>query len=210
MDIRIPGRTKSKVGSIEWKTTINFVGLEEEKSAISGVLPVVIALAVIVGVIAKFAVFDRYQRLWNRESEARALTAELEAETQALDDSKSLTDRFYHFTWSQMNDEEVNRTDRIKAARLVSFISSNLKGVRSYSVSGQILSVQVLADSLQSISRVVSNLENRPIVDSCTVQTAQTGSFENEANGDVEALLVVYLNNKDQLAKEEDTEANDQ
>ena len=148
---------------------------------------------------SKFAVIDRYNRLWAKQAEATLLAEELEQDMAALDHAKNLKERFYHFTWTQMSEEENNRMSRTRIADLVTYISSQLKGVRSYTVSGDVLSVGVIADSLQSISRVAGELEKRKIVESANVQTARTGSFEETASGDVEAQMVIYIRSQDQL-----------
>lgn len=208
MNVRLAGIFKKKKETTSLKTGINFIGVEEDKSAVSTILPIVITLVVAAILFSKFAVIDRYHRLWEKEAENRALAAELEKDNAALNKAKSLTERFYHFTWTQMDDEEVGRMSRVRVADLVTYITSQMAGVRSYTVSGDVLNVQVMADSLQSISRVAGELGKRKIVEGVTVQTARTGSFEEADSGIVEAQLVIYIRTQDELSEMKKQEAN--
>ena len=199
MNVRFAGFGKRKAEPAALNTTINFIGIEDKKASASGMLPIALALLLAAVLFSKFAVIDRYNRLWAKQAEALALAEELEGDQAALDKAKDLKERFYHFTWTQMSDEENNRMSRKRVADLVTYISSQLKGVRSYTISGNVLNVGVIADSLQSISRVAGELENRKIVESATVQTARTGIFEANESGEVEAQMVIYIRSRDQL-----------
>ncbi len=200
-NVRFAGMTK-KPTEETLKTTINFVDAGENKRGLPAFVPALVIGVLLLGVFSKFAIIDRYHDLHVRQARANELKSQLVANQSTTAQSKKMEDYFYHYTWSQMDDEELNRTSRTKVAKLVKFISTQLVGVHSYSISGSQLNVDVQAASLQSINSLVLKLEKRPLVDSCTVQTAKSNSPDKGVENIVEAQLVIHLASFDKTPAE--------
>ena len=178
------------------KRYINFMTAEEKPSNTKYIVPAVAAGVVIVALFSKFAVYDRFERVAREEARVLRLEKEIDEGLKTISGSESLSEEYYHYTWSDMTEEEIERPGRSEVAELVSFIGQNTEGVKSYTISGQDLNVVIAAHSLESLSRLVSEVKTSPIVESATVQMAQSGP-ETEAAGDnVDARLIVHLHKK--------------
>ena len=185
------------------KTSINFVGIEEEKTNWPRFIQLIVTVVIIFVAFSKLAVYDRFERLWREEAKVEDLRREFEQEAAEIQSAKDMSDRYYHYTWSQMSDEEVSRVSRTKIAKLVSEIGEQIRGVTSYTLSEQSLQVNIKADSLESISKLAWSLEKKAMVESVSVQMAQTASFERNTSGEVDAKLVIYIKSRQKKDSEE-------
>lgn len=171
------------------KDAINFIGVGDTptnwKFAAPGIAVIVIAAVV----FSKFAVVDRYQKLWNAQAKVAYQNQLLNEGYQKLKDSEELLNRYGHYTWSYMSEEERTRRSRVEVADLVKFIATQVMSVNSFSLTGDRLSVNISAPSLESISRLSMELERRNMVDSTSMPSAQTTLTDSG----VDAQLVVYL-----------------
>ena len=64
--------------------------------------------------------------------------------------------------------------------------------IRSWSVSENVLTVEIGGPSLESLNLLAKTLEDNPIVNSCAITTANKDS-QSQAAGEVLAKLIVYL-----------------
>lgn len=191
----------------ELKTTINFIDVDEKESSWSLAVPGILLIAVAAALFSKFAVVDRYGRLWEAEAEVSRLQAELDDGMEKIQASKELSDRFYHYTWSGMSEEEIDRTSRVDVAELVQYISTQVMSVNSYTLTGDQLTVNLTAPTLESISRLSVDVEERPIVGSCSMPTAQTNMSDTDYTDGVDAQIVVYIRTGSEIAGGERSES---
>ena len=195
------------------KTTINFVGIEKKESPWKLAVPAVILVLVGTVLFARFAVIARFERLWAAEAEVSRLQSQMREGMEIIANSKELSERYYHYTWSGMTEEETGRTSRVDVADLITFIGSQCQGIRSCVLSGQVLSVNITADSLESISRIGSAIEERQIVKRCSTQTAQRDTLDMDtgaATNSVDAALTIYIRTKSEIAEAAASEAQEQ
>lgn len=217
------------------KTTINFVGINEKQE--NWLLAIPFSILIIIGAVlfARFGVVKPLNSLNEARSEVSELQAQYDADVAIIEGSSELDAEFYHYTWTDMTEEENDRLSRILVAQLAGQIGNRVKAIGAYSLSGDVLTVNITADSLESISRLAMDIQDNDIVESCSVQTAQTvdtkdiiysPQAENESgeaaadtdndlqsktvnvSQTVDAQLVIYLKNySDMEEDEENTEA---
>ncbi len=179
------------------KTTINFIDVGEPKRDQNGILPYAVFALLAVLLFCKFAVIDRYARLWDAQSRAESLQKELDAGFEKMYATDETADQYYHYTWSGMNEEELKRASRVDVAQLVQYISTRVSSVNSYTLVGDQLTVNITAPSLESIGRLTREVEKRSIVESCSMPSAQTGLTGQESANGVDAQLVIYIRSSD-------------
>lgn len=186
---------KKKGAREAYKTSINFVGINETHENWALAVPFSILIIIVAIIISKFAVVDRYARLWEKQAEAERLESELEEGTLRLSESSELTEQFYHYTYSLMTEAERESISRVKIASIIYYIGTQGHEVGSYSVTEDVLTVNILAPTLESVSVLQTNLEKRDLVESVYTQTAQT---EDNTDGNMtkQATVVIRLINK--------------
>jgi hypothetical protein len=186
-------KTQNTTETVALKTTINFVGVEEKETNVKNVVAASILVVVCAVIFSKFAVIDRYNALMNEQAKVTQLEAEMNQGLATINESKALYDQYNHYTWSSMHEDEVERVSRVKIAKLVDNISSKVTSVNSFTVSDDLLTVNITAPALSTISKLAMGVEAERIVESCNVSTAQTNTEEEKSTNGVEAQLLVYI-----------------
>ena len=83
---------------------------------------------------------------------------------------------------------------RERAPEVVGQFAPADPAARAWSVSGNILTVEVTGSSLEQMNQLARQMEQDPIVDSCTITTANKDSKVQAKTGDIVlAKLIVYL-----------------
>lgn len=186
------------------KTTINFIGADENPVKWSGIIPVIAVIAVAAVLLMKFAAIDRYEKLLEAQAENEVLKTRVAEDMAIIDESgDDLSKRFVHYTWSGMNDEELDRTSRVKIAELISYIGTQVTNVKSFSLSGDRVVVNITTPSLDSISRLAMEIERQEIVSSCSMPTAQTKVNDRSDSGGVDAQIVIYIKSRSEIDMDE-------
>lgn len=186
-------------GQIPSKRTINLAGVGDKPLrpglAIPGVLLVLIAAAV----FSKFLVIDRLEEVNAAQRVVYELQSELDAGYKELSGFDDLSNLYAHYTYSGFTNEELNRTDRVDVLNLIRTMIIPYAEVSTWSVTGNQLTVNMSAESLQQINLIVQQLEAQDLVDFCTVNTANTndntrGNVSNEEYSIVKARVLAFLN----------------
>ena len=186
------------------KQTINLVGVGAKPIKAYVALPAILLIIAAAALLSKFAVVDRFMAVSAAESQVVALRAELSAANQKLAGFGELNEKYAHYTYSGMTQEELNRIERSEVISLIQRVVLPSVVVDSWSVSANQLSMNIVGSSLQTINLLAQALNDEPIVDYCTVRTAatttssyltETDSDLTETVQDVQAQVVVYLTN---------------
>ncbi len=185
-------RKKYKSGG-ELKTTINFVGIEEKETNWLLAIPGIVVIVIGAMMIAKFGVTDRYAKLSAARAEANALQKQVEEGMAEISSAGDLTDQFYHYTWTDMTEEEIMQQSRVKIANLITFINGQGLTVNAYALNGLQLTVTVRGTSLDQISQVLAQVRNEEIVESCSVSMAQMNEDRETASVGVDAQLNIFI-----------------
>ena len=192
---RIKGGNEAQtVYSAQAHTSINFANIGGEKKSMSMLVPVILVTVLCTVVFAKFAVYDRFSRLWAEEEKAASMQTELLERTARVNEAAELSERYYHYTWSGMSADEKDLVTRESVMELLSFLSKNVLSVESCTLSDERMTVPITAKSLESVSRLVEKLEAQELVSTVTVTTAQTGmEIEMAEQQNVRAQLTIYI-----------------
>jgi len=184
------------------KQTINLVGVGAKPIKVYIALPAILLIIAAAALLSKFAVVDRFMAVAAAESQVASLRAELSAANERLAGFGELNEKYAHYTYSGMTEEELTRIERSEVIALIQRVVLPSVVLDNWSVSANQLTMSIVGSSLQAINLLVQTLNEEPIVDYCTVRTASTttSSYLTEANSeeletvqDVQAQVVVYL-----------------
>ena len=192
----------SSRGRMPSKRAINFAEAGKKKTNYMSILPIVIGVLVVLAVVAKFAILDRLDEVSVEEAETQRLRDELNAANAKLEGFGDLTDQYAHYTYSGMTTEELTRPSRITAMHLIDKVLSP-EMVRSWTVRGDMMQVEVTAKDLRDLNLYVSNLERQPSVRMAQSNNSQMVPVDkNDPNGEkvLYATIEIYLNRETNTA----------
>ena len=186
-------------GQIPSKRTINLATIGEKPMRFGIAIPGIILILLAAAVFSKFLVIDRFAEVNAAQRVVYELQNKLDAGYEELTDFDDLSNLYAHYTYSGFTAEELNRTDRADVQRLIRTMIIPYAEVDSWSVTGNELTVNMSAESLQQINLIVQQLEAQDMVDFCTVNTANTndntrGNRTSEEFSYVKARVLAYLN----------------
>ncbi len=205
-------KSSAKNKDIKLKTQINFVGVQKKKKTNWFlVVPGTIIIVVLSVLFSRFFVVDRFTMLNAAQANLRSLEEEMEADKKILSNSGDMTETFYHYTWSDMTDEEKERISRVDVLTLGEFISSKGASISSYRVVDDVVDAEIVTDSMDSVSKLSNDIQGESIVNSVSVTNVKKEIIEDSTDSEgktvkggviVTAQLKVYLKNKSTIAAE--------
>jgi type IV pilus assembly protein PilM len=222
-DLNITGISVGSLLSLDDKKDLSGSGIdydinfgkqkEKKKSNIGAVLCAIAAVILVILLAAKFLVLDRFSSLAKAQKNVEDLEAQIELGNQFINSGDELAEEFYHYTWTDMTDEEKDRVSRKEVAELVKIINNNKVSVRQIFVSENVLTVDITTDTLQSVSELSESLNGQKSVESVQVENAQKLEKDGYEQTDitlegeevktvvpgtivVEAQLKIYLTSK--------------
>ena len=192
-----PARGKRRRGRMPTKTEINLAVVGEKH--INGLiaLPAILLIVVAAALFSKFLVIDRMLEVSAAQREVARLQAQLDAGYEELADYGELADLYAHYTFSGMTKEEQERIDRVEVLSLMDRVVLPRVGVDSLTVTGNEMTLNITGSTLQEINLLVQSLEEDPLVDYCSVTTADRKDYDRlyqaDENASVTARVIVYL-----------------
>ncbi len=196
-----PKTQKISHGQLPSKQSINLATVGVKKMKTGLLIPLLILVLAAAVCFAKFAVIDRLNALAKEKAEVERLEQEIATGYAKIDSYGELTEKYAHYTFSDMTQEELTRSDRVEIVDLVRRIVLPEATVTGWDIRGNELTLTLTSDTLQQINLIAQKIEAENIVDFCTVTTAAT--YENQyyysndpADTRVTAKIVVYLKNK--------------
>ena len=203
---KLPGRQGGKARkvnkrSLPTKRSINLATTGEKPIQPAVAIPAIVLIVLAAAALSKFAVIDRLAAVSRAEGEVSAMQMELAERYAELQEFGGLTDEYAHYTYSGMTQEELNRTDRVAVLDLIQRVVLAKGWVSSWSVSSNILTLDITRGDLQEINLLVQELNEEALVDFCTVTTAATTNTNasgtertsRASESDVNGQIVVYL-----------------
>lgn len=186
------------------KRTINLYDDSEKKINLKIGIPSIILIILAAAVLSKFAVVDRLVAVSRAQGEVASLRQELNAGYDKIDSFGELTEKYAHYTYSGMSSEELQRTDRTEILSLIERVVLSRAKLGSWSVTGNILTLNVTAEDLQAINLISQRMEEEEMVDFCTVTTAASNEIvlvqdedgvREEEHAVATGRILVYLKN---------------
>ena len=194
-----------KNGKLPTKRSINLAATEEKKVNLKIGIPAIILILAAAVAFSKFAVVDRLVAVSRAEAQVASLRSELNMAYDRLNSFGELTEIYAHYTYSGMTKEEVSRADRVSAIEMIRRLILPRGQVNSWTLSGNVLTVNMVCDNLQVVNRTVQDIESDEHVNFCTVNTAATTDrtryVDDEFNTAVTARITVYLNSAEEVAR---------
>lgn len=181
--VRLPG-----------KRTINLAGAGKKKLDLRIAIPAIILIVAIAVLVSKFAVIDRFNELTAAENEVSAIRRQLDDGYKKIDSYGDLVELYAHYTYSDMTQEELARADRVVAMDMLSRLVMPELEIKSWDIKDNVMTVNVLGESLQQVNLISQRLMEESNVDYCTVSTAVTEFKTDDDFSDwVNVQLTVYL-----------------
>ena len=185
-------------GQYPTKRVINLAVIDEKKPRVGLAIPAILLILAAAVLFSKFLVIDRMAEVSAAQRKVADLQAKLDKGYDELADFDDLSVLYAHYTYSGFTNEELNRCDRVSVLRLIRSVVLPRAEVSSWSVSNNILLINLNADTLQQVNLLVQELEADELVDFCTVNTANTKdnarrTAQQEELSAVKARIQVYL-----------------
>ena len=215
---RKKGQKKGVHGRMPVKRTINLVPSDQSKINPLKAIPAVIAVILLAALFGKFLVWDRLMAVSQAQARVSTLQQNLQRAQELSKSFGDVEDAYAHYTIEGMTSIELGLVNRVRVLELVGNIlppddfegyppeiqrlfraRPQLAGamavgyiINNWSVSGNILTIEVNSASLEKMNELARQLEQDDIVDTCSISTANKKGQLNIGDN-VWARLIVYL-----------------
>lgn len=185
---------KGMRGKMPTKRSINLIVVDESKIELKKAIPLIIIIVVLAVLFSKFLVIDRINEVNQATARVSQLRSDLDTMNAAIQTFGELQEKYAHYTYSGMTAEEMERVDRVSVMELAETIFASGNQANSWSLSGNILTAEVVGDTLEDLNKLAEKLEENPIVDRCAITTANKADItkDQKVTG-VRASFTVYL-----------------
>lgn len=191
------GKSSTKLrGKLPSKTSINLVLIKKNKINMKLAVLAIILILGVAYLFSKYLVYDRIMAVSEANARVSRLQNTLESDMTALDSFSGVEETYAHYTLDGMTEEELGLVDRTLVLDLVSTVLSGalVKETVTWTLSANTLTIELAGKSLSSLNQLARKIEENPIVDSCSITTANK-SNNSEIAGDVKGRFVIYLHN---------------
>ena len=181
-------------GHLPTKRSINLAGVTEKKINLKIAIPAIILIVIAAALFSKFMVADKLAAVAKATSEVSDLRSQLDAGYAKLREYDTLDEKYAHYTYSGMTEEELSRADRVEVIDMISRVVEPYARIDSWGLNSNQLTMTITAASLTEVNTVSHSLQTEELVDFSTVTTASTREmYGTDEAGDVTANIVVYL-----------------
>ncbi len=190
-------RKGGRAGKLPVKRSINLAAVGVKKMNIAGAVIGIVLIVAAAVLFGKFAVADRLSAMNKAERRVTEMKGRLDEVYRDIASMQNVESDYAHYTFSGMTKEELSRAER---SEVITMLENELTAERetsSWTVSGNILTLTVSEDSLETVNNLARRLETYDIVSLCTVSNAEKDektNGRNADNGKVRAYIIAYLN----------------
>ena len=206
------GKTKNRKavmrGKMPEKRTINLAPIGVKKFDPKLIIAEIVLIALLGSLFGKFFVLDRYAAMLRATSEVSRMQDALQDEYDKVASYGYLEDEYAHYNYSGMTEEELSLVDRADIIRLVQEETRTSRGLDSWSLSGNLLTLTVSGNDLQEINQMAKRLEKFDLVEACTVVAATKEDVQDNLRAEdvrpdnfVRANILVYLQQEEEEAQ---------
>ena len=177
------------------KRSINFMTAGVKPLRITDTIPYILVSFLAVILVGKFAIVDRFQRVYEEQEKVAELQQSLALAYRTLDRYEDLSELYAHYTYSGMTATELSLASRVEVMNLIERYITPSAEVTSWRVSGNSLTVTISSSTLQAVNLMTQQVENDPLVSFCSVTTAATVSDNDRIRTEeyVNAQMIIYL-----------------
>ena len=186
-------KTKPTRGHMPVKRIINLATVGEKSINPVSAIPAVALVIVLAVLFSKVAVTDRFAKVRAMQREVSEAQKQVDAVLDAMDQFGDMKDRYAHYTYSGLSDEERYRTDRIQLMDMIErMIMPNMVG-GSWSVSGNTMVLNLQGNTLESINQLTQQLLEEPLVENCVVTTARKSPDSRDTDPVVASVTITFV-----------------
>ena len=193
----VGGKKHAIRGRAPTKQNINLATVGMKRTRWWLVILALILIFAAAAAIGKFLVYDRLMEVSAAQSEAENVHIQLMDTYRRIESYGDLNDTFAHYTYSGFTAEELGRVDRVAVADILQRVVLTSGDVSRWELKGNVLTLTLEGNTLQSINLMAQRLLQEDIVSYCEVNTATTNSrtrLIEELGGErVSANIVAYL-----------------
>lgn len=175
-DEKKPVKNKAAVET-PTKKTMNFAR-HTSSFNLKKMTPVLIVIALVLILFAKFAILDQLGRKSDALEEYSQKQDLLATYNVALKDYDKLANDYGRYSYGWMNEDEVNAVDRLEIISLIDNDIATSATISDYAINKNVVSINMSGITLNEASAIVKVLESRPIVESATVYNATAENAE--------------------------------
>lgn len=190
----LSGNLKKPRGKMPVKTTINLANTEKGAVSLRRLAPVIAIIVLGTLIFGKFFVIDRLVAASKANEEVTQLQTQLQAVYSQINSFDDLEDEYAHYTYSGMTQEELDQVDRVEIMELIENAIYAGDNTKSWSLTGNVLTLQVTGTSLRELNELSRTLDKSEIVDQCILTTANK-TDKIDQNTDVDATFIIYMKN---------------
>ena len=172
---------KGRRGRMPVKRSINLALADEKKIPLIKAIPAIILIVILAVLFSKFLVADRLIEMSRAADYAAQLRKDVDMAMKEIKSYGDIEETYAHYTFSGMTEEEMSLVDRTEVVELINTVLTTGDTQKTWTVSGNILTIEITGNSLDEINRLTSKIEESPIVDSCTITTANKELKESDS-----------------------------
>lgn len=161
----------------ESKVTMNFARHKSDFNP-GKVLGVALAIIVVALVFTKFAILDPLQVKTDALTELSIKQDQLALLNARLSGWDELQAQYGRYSYGWMTENETSLVDRMEVLKLMETKIATVATVEDFSISGNVLNLDLEGISLEQTSALVTRLEEDPLVTSATVYQASADDAE--------------------------------
>ena len=173
-------------GRLPVKKSINMAVVGQKKTRVSTALLAIILILIAAAAFGKFLVMDRLSEVDREEQKVRDLRNELSAANAKLDSFGELKEVYAHYTFADMNGEEMRRVERSDVVELIERVVLPAADLNSWNVKENQLTLNVTLDTLQDTNLLAQILNEEDMVEFATVKNAVTNEIKREESPEAE------------------------
>ncbi len=170
------------------KKTMNLLVKESKRKGAGKYVAGALALALLVGLFAKFAVLDVFSQVDLKRNELNAVQQELSAVQKQADNYDAVLEEYHSYTGVDFR----GATDSLAVMDMVAKVVQPQATITAVSVSNGLMQVNVKDVSLDSLGKLADQLRAQEMVETVTVANASDAESNN-----VTATLQVALSSSD-------------
>ena len=157
------------------KTHINLIVEDKQERDGKRTALTAVLLIAVVAAFGKFAIYDFYKRVADKEAELGQYTTELSVLQSQLADYDQVQEEYNLYESARMV-SDASLVPALDALNLVDKYISPVAAVSSISLGNNVMSLNISGSSLKNSGQLVSTLYEQPIVKNVTVSTASNAN----------------------------------